>query len=288
MRRNPSIRPLFGTLIVLALGYYDWTLYQRLMGLRALESGEVERQRVNARIAAANHEADQWEAKADALAQRGAPGAAGKTAAGSANAADAVAATQKLADEVRNQLIAEWIDRVYGPFFKTLSLNPAELERFKGLIAEKRQAILDALDATRGQGVTDPADIRDAILDAIKQPNSDAQSLLGNADYNRFREYQQGLPARSTVDDLAASLPPGVTLTDQQTEALIKIIAQGQAPSTRAVSIMENLLTNVSAPVNAQDLSAAGAVLNTAQLNALKGLQVQQLAQRDLLRLLYP
>jgi len=271
-----------------ALGYNDWVLYQRLMVLRLLETGAQTRLRFERQIDALNHQADLWEAKADTLGKKPAKGAKGGRGGESTAGAEGAADVQQLANEVRRDLIAGWIDRVYGPFFKQLSLSPADLAHLKALITEKRQATLDAIDAAQAQGITDPAGMRDAILEAVKSANAETATLLGDAGYASFREYQQSLPARSTVDELSAALPAGSALTPQQNDALVNLIEHGQAPSLRAESIVQNLLTNVPIIVNRKDVTAAGSVLSPVQLSALQGLQDQQVIQRDLMRLLYP
>jgi len=286
--RNPSIRPLFGFIIVVALGYNDWVLYQRLMVLRLLETGAQTRLRFERQIYALNHQADLWEAKADILGKKPAKGAKGGPGGESTAGADGASDAQKLASEVRKDLIAAWIDRVYGPFFKKLSLSPADLAHLKALITEKRQATLDAIDAAQAQGITDPAGMRDAILEAVKSVNAETAALLGDDGNASFREYQQSLPARSTVDELSAALPAGSALTPQQSDALVNIIEHGQAPGLRAASIVQNLLTNVPIIVNRNDVAAAGSVLSPVQLSALQSLQDQQVIQRDLVRQLYP
>jgi hypothetical protein len=281
-QRNPAIRPIFGTVLVLLLGYFDWTLYQKLLMARVFESGEKTRQRMEAQIAIVTHQADIAEAKADALALKPGKGA-------DADRLSPVAkATQRLAAEVRSDLIGAWIDRVYGSFFQTLSLSPADLERFKGLIREKRQNILDAIDAAQAQGMTDQAALRSAILTAIGPVNTDTENLLGPLDYASFRAYQASLPARSTVDELAAALPAGAALTSDQSNALVAALARNQPAAERASSVVQNLLVNVPAAVTPKDLTAAEAVLTPAQLNVLQNLATQQGIQRDLLRLLYP
>jgi len=281
-QRNPTIRPLFGTVLVLLLAYFDWTLYQKLLVARAFESGDKTRQRMEAQLAIVDHMADLAEAKADALAQTPAKGA-------DANRLSPVAqTTQRLAAEVRRALIDAWIDRVYGPFFRTLSLTPAQLERFKGLIREKRQNILDAIDAAQGQGITDRAALRSAILSAIEPVNTATADLLGPLDYASFRAFQASLPARSTADQLAAALPPGAALTPDQTTALIGALERNQPAGERAASVVQNLLISVPATVTPQDLAAAGSVLTPAQLGALQNLAALQAIQRDLLRRLYP
>jgi hypothetical protein len=281
-QRNPAIRPIFGTVLVLLLGYFDWTLYQKLLVARVFESGEKTRQRMDAQLAIVTHQADVAEAKADALAQKPAKGA-------DADRLSPVAKTaQRLAAEVRSDLIGAWIDRVYGPFFKTLSLSPADLERFKGLIREKRQNILDAIDAAEAQGIADQAALRSAILTAIGPVNTETENLLGPLDYAGFRAYQASLPARSTVDELAAALPAGAALTSDQSGALIAALARNQPAAERASSVVQNLLVNVPAAVTPKDLTAAGEVLTPAQLSVLQNLATQQGIQRDLLRLLYP
>jgi hypothetical protein len=278
--RNPSIRPLFATIIVLALAYNDWNLYHKLQTLRLLETGAQTRARVQRQIQALNHQADGWEAKADALAT--VPAAAGQPAAGIAND------TQKWATEVRTELVAAWIDRVYAPFFKTAALNPGDLARFRLLITEKRQAILDAIDAARAQGIADTSTLRGAIVAAVHQPNAQIQTLLGDDRYTAFRQFQASLPARSAVDDFAMALPPSAPLSPEQHEATVRIIAQDQAPASRPISVVENLLINVPAPVTTADVTAAGSVLNRVQLDGLKSVQHQADLQRDVLRLLYP
>ena len=286
-QRNPTIRPLFGTVLVLLLAYFDWTLYQKLLVARVFESGEKTRQRMDAQLAIVTHQADVDEAQADALTQTPVKGA-------DADRLSPIAKeTQRLATEVRDDLIGAWIDRVYGPFLKTLSLSPADLERFKGLIREKRQSILDAITAAEAQASPASPDVsrdllRKAILTAVAPINDATENLLGPLDYASFRMYQASLPARSTVDEVTAALPAGVTLTPDQSAALTAVIQRHLSPSELAASVVQNLVLNVPATLTPQDLTAAEALLTPAQWGALRKVATQQDIQRDLIRMLYP
>jgi hypothetical protein len=94
---------------------------------------------------------------------------------------------------------------------------------------EKQQAMMDAMNAAREQGITPRSD-PEAFSQAISQAQAsiDAQILaqLGPDGYNTYQQYVQSIPAQNTVSQLQQALNFTDPLTSNQATALAQIIQQ--------------------------------------------------------------
>jgi hypothetical protein len=124
------------------------------------------------------------------------------------------------------------LDAHYAPLFKTLNLTPQQLDQFKNLLVEKQQAVQDAMNAAREQGInprTDPVAFQQAVSDAQAAVDAQIQQSLGAAGYADYTQYVQMLPAINTVSQVAQSLSFTDPLTGAQANQVAAII-QANAP----------------------------------------------------------
>ena len=187
------------------------------------------------------------------------------------------------------------LDARYATLFKNLNLTPAQLDQFKNLLVEKQTAMTDALAAARAQGInprTDPQEFQQLVTDAQAEADNNIKSTLGDAAYAQYQQYQQTLPQRNVVNQLAQSLSYTSTpLTSDQTEQMVSILAANAPPSTNSTG--NNIRNNVAAtfgvgfggqgsPITTDAITQAQTVLAPTQVQALQQLQSAQQAQAQL------
>ncbi|MEO6875109.1 MAG: hypothetical protein ABI222_09835 [Opitutaceae bacterium] len=189
------------------------------------------------------------------------------------------------------------LDERYAALFKNLNLSPAQLEQFKNLLVEKQTAVTDALQAARAQGInprTDPEDFQKLITDAQTDADASIKSALGDAGYTQYQQYQQTLPQRNVVNQLAQSLSYTSTpLTPEQSEQMVQILAANTPASGNATG--NNVRATVAsafgvgfggaqanASISNNAIAQASSVLSATQLTALQQLQATQQARTQL------
>jgi hypothetical protein len=183
------------------------------------------------------------------------------------------------------------LDGRYAGLFKKLNLSPADLEKFKSLLADKQATLADVLSAARTQGLN-PRDNRDEIraLVANYEAESDAtiQATLGSGAYAAYKQYEQTLPQRNVVGQLEQRLSYSSTpLSADQSEQLVSLLAAAApardnnatpglfaAPGGGAGGFGGRGGTTIPDSVVAQSQS----ILSATQVAALKQLQQEQAA----------
>jgi len=191
------------------------------------------------------------------------------------------------------------LDSRFSPLFKALNLSPADLDKFKSLLVEKQSAIADVMSAARDQGLSprDPADrgqIASLLQNAQAQADANLLQTLGPAQYAQYQNYEQTLPQRNVVTQLAQSLSYGGSpLQDSQVEQLVNILAansptqnQNAAGLGGYFSGMGGGVDNRSSPITDAAITQAQSVLSDAQVAALQQLQAQQEAQRQIAQMM--
>jgi hypothetical protein len=188
------------------------------------------------------------------------------------------------------------LDTRYAALFKNLNLSPAQLEQFKNLLVEKQTAITDALAAARAQGInprTDPEDFQKLVADAQSEADNNIKATLGDASYAQYQQYQQTLPQRNVVNQLAQSLSYTSTpLTSAQSEQMVQILAANTPASTNsAANNVRSAVTSalgvglggqLNSPITSSAITQAQTVLAPEQVQALQQLQTAQQAQTQL------
>ena len=190
------------------------------------------------------------------------------------------------------------LDSRYAALFKNLDLSPAQLEQFKNLLVERQTALTDALAAARAQDInprTDPEEFQKLVNDAQAEVDASIKSTLGDAAYAQYQQYQQTLPQRGVVNQLAQSLSYTSTpLTNEQSEQLVQILAANapaatSAPGANNRAFVANFAGGLgfggglnSAPITNNAITQAQTVLAPPQVQALQQLQAAQQAQTQL------
>ncbi len=192
------------------------------------------------------------------------------------------------------------LDARYGALFKSLNLTPEQLDQFKNLLVEKQQAMMDAMQAAREQGLdprTDAAGFKAAIAAAQQTVDAQIAQSLGDAGYQQYQQYQQTLPERNTVNQLATSLSYTQTpLTTDQQNAMVQVLAQTQAQKAGSGTTgtgsgggldLRQLMNGGGTSAVTQDaVTLASSVLSAPQVAALQQIQAQQQAQQQLAALM--
>jgi hypothetical protein len=193
------------------------------------------------------------------------------------------------------------LDSRYSALFKSLNLSPADLDKFKGLLVEKQAAITDVMGAVREQGLDprnpdDRAQISALLQSAQAQADASIQQTLGAAQYAQYQAYEQTLPQRNVVTQLAQSLSyTSSPLQDSQTEQLVNILASNSAQEQGAGGPgglfggpggPGGPFGNRMSPITDAAITQAQTILTGTQVAALQQLQAQQQAQHQIAQMM--
>ena len=194
------------------------------------------------------------------------------------------------------------LDSRFSALFKALNLNPADLDKFKNLLVEKQAAVTDVMSAAREQGLDprspdDRAQIATLLKNAQAQVDATIQQTLGAAQYAQYQNYEQTLPQRAVVTQLAQSLSyTGSPLQDSQTEALVNILAANAPAQNQNAGGLGGLFAGMggaggpfggrTSPITDAAIAQAQSVLTDTQVTALQQLQAQQQAQRQIAQMM--
>lgn len=166
------------------------------------------------------------------------------------------------------------LDREYADLFRRLNLPPAQLERFKALLAERQNARMDVMVAARAEGFN-LRDNREELQQLMRMAQDDlaaaVQEEIGADAFAIFQAYERSAPQRATVGQLEQRLSySGAPLTRGQSEQLVTLLAQaGTANGGRGGAVVTD-----------QVLTQAAAILGREQLEALRAVQAEQEAGR--------
>ncbi len=210
------------------------------------------------------------------------------------------------------------LDSRYAALFKGLNLSPAQLEKFKNLLVERQTSMMDVMTAAREQGVdprADPQGFRQLVAGTQAEIDASIKTALGDTAYAQYKDFEKTMPQRATTDQLGQRLSYTSTpLTAEQSASMVKILAQN-APATRqpgaagttgatgtvadsgggrggpGVSMIGGMFgalggqgggTTANSPITDATVNLAQGVLSGPQVDALKQLQQEQLAQQKL------
>ena len=298
---------LFLLLTTLGAGALAWQQYQELIALRASTLNNDERADLQKRLWSAEKRKHELEAslaaknrgpEVEGVDVNGPEGGPGGGRGGNRNnmASNFMAMIEK--PEIQKLMAIQQkaaLDARYAALFKTLNLSPAQLEQFKNLLVEKQTALTDALAAARAQGInprTDPEDFQKLIASAQADADANIKASLGDTGYAQYQQYQQTLPQRNVVNQLAQSLSyTNTPLTPDQTEQMVSLLAANTPASNNSTA--NNIRATVTAGfgiggagqtshITNDAITQAATVLAPAQLTALQQLQATQQAQAQL------
>lgn len=193
------------------------------------------------------------------------------------------------------------LDLRYAALFKNLHLTPAQIDQFKNLLVEKQSAFMDVMMAARDQGINprDPdgrKQLGQLVQQAQTQVDSQIQQTLGDEAFNQYKSYEQTLPQRNTVNQLAQSLSyTNAPLQDYQTEQLINILAANSgnggagrvnASTFNGIGAINAIIGGGSVRVTDAAITQAQTILSPPQVDALKQMQATQQAQQQMQKML--
>jgi RNA polymerase sigma factor (sigma-70 family) len=179
--------------------------------------------------------------------------------------------------EYIHQYQAKMIQERYEPLFKELKLTPENREKFTQLIGD---IWAKGTDAASGGGEANVENVQEAV----EKANKEMQSMLGEAGFARYNEFNMEMPARTTVKLLDGRLGDN-RLTDDQTAQLIGVVMKEPFELTHGISgdwdkaymgsqaafdehiqkvqeSQQRILQQAASFLNANQLSALGAVQN--------------------------
>ena len=312
-------------LTTIAGGAFAWSQYQELIRLRAETPNDSARADLQKRLLAMEKRKNELEGELASLRARRAltvvategdpaaedPSAPVRPSAGRFNWRNGMNNLATLLDnpefsKLWNAQQKSGLDARYAALFKDLNLSPADLDKFKSLLVEKQNAMLDVMAAAREQGLnprdpTDRAQLATLLQTAQAQVDNNILQTLGAGQYAQYQNYEQTLPQRSVVNQLAQSLSySGSPLQDAQAQQLVNILAAnapvagqgaGSGGSLFAATgggggPMAGVFGNRAAPITDSAITQAGAILTAPQVVALQQLQAQQQAQQQIARIL--
>jgi RNA polymerase sigma factor (sigma-70 family) len=127
-----------------------------------------------------------------------------------------------------HQVQVKMIRERYEPLFKELNLTPENAEKFTQLIgnmwSKGTEAVSDGSESAKQN-----------IKEAYENANKELESMLGEAGYARYNDYNMEMPARSTIKLLDGKLGDN-QLTDDQTARLIKVVMAEPFELTHGIS----------------------------------------------------
>ncbi len=199
------------------------------------------------------------------------------------NASQSNAATsgfaKMMSDPAMNDYIriamVDLVKRRYTALFQELKLSPEQIDKFTQTMTDYFHKGAQQLAASQHPGGSQ----------AASNPNSDEemgkqlQALLGESGAARFKEYNQEIPARTTVDLLNTQLGAS-KLSDEQSARLFQLVKSEPFDATHGISgdvdkaffgsqaeLDDHLLKIMES--NQRVLQQAGSFLNADQLAAL-------------------
>jgi|GEM_PF-2053748 len=175
----------------------------------------------------------------------------------------------------------------YGDLFKKLNLPPEKLDKFKDLLVEEMAAQQDIWLEMGADYNTLSKEQRDELnkrFEALnKKYESQKADLLGENDYEEYKEYSETLSERYNVTNFMESLGSGEKLTETQKEGLIEAMYE-EAKTIRYESTdddSESSSSRYDEESMAQMLKFQESI-HEAYLNAAKGiLSASQIEQLD-------
>jgi hypothetical protein len=192
----------------------------------------------------------------------------------------------------------QMMDQLYAPLIKQLGLSSEESNRFKELLADQALKAADRASALFGNGGSNRTDVLATAAADTKAQEEQVKSLLGEARYAQYKEYQQTAGDRMQLNLFKQQSGGEAALTEQQTEQLLGLIKDerqtlasagqpvpgtvgaGQDPSNLKSMISadqtEQMLANQEG-INLRVFERAKAVLSPEQLQSFGKFQTNQL-----------
>jgi RNA polymerase sigma factor (sigma-70 family) len=195
-----------------------------------------------------------------------------------------------LAQMMSNPAMKDYIRQVqtkmirdrYEPLFKELKLTPENSEKFTQLIGSIWSK---GTEAASGGDTESPG-----LRETAEAANKELESMLGEAGYARYNEFNTEIPARTTINLLGNKLGDD-RLSEDQTAQLIKVVMAEPFDLTRGISgdwdksyfgsqaDFDQYIQNVQASQQ-RILQQASSFLNSNQLSTLAAIQADSVNAR--------
>jgi Spy/CpxP family protein refolding chaperone len=151
---------------------------------------------------------------------------------------------RRLSTQARAQTL-----RHYDDLLKGLSLTPEQSEQLVKLLIEKKQAAIDVAAASIAQGIdpqSDPAKYKAMVADTKSRIEDEIQSLLGDANYAHYVDYDRTNSQNNVVSNLSNVLRnTGTPLNANQAEQLRQTLQQHETShiNAKVIADSKNFLT---------------------------------------------
>ncbi len=179
---------------------------------------------------------------------------------------------------------AKMLERFYGPLVKQLNLAPEPSEKlYQILLDQKMHGLAQMTELLRH---SDPARMSREVADFQKETDARVQTLLGDAHFAQYREYQAGIGDRGFLELMKNDFAEH-PLTEEQQQNLLKTMASGRQALTGAtghtdagpgiadsVEVMEQKLKRQES-LDTRILQTAAGFLSPAQLQILGSAQTR-------------
>lgn len=176
------------------------------------------------------------------------------------------------------------LDSRFAGLFAKLNLSPADLEKFKDLLAQRQSTGMDVMNTAREQGLNSResrAELRQLVSTLEAEADAAIQGLLGENGYQQYQEYERTLPQRNLANQLQQRLNYSSSpLTPAQTDQLVAALAASAAPSSTSGRGFRGPQVIVTDEVINQSQS----FLYGSQLQALRDLQREQQTRARLIQ----
>ena len=316
MKRYSSLLVGFLALACLACGWYAWSEYGELVGLRAQSLSGDTRASLRKEIW---H--DQKEI-ADLKKQLAGMGPGGKLAdSGGPADPNAPGKDGKKPDPMKQwfELMkdpefrrlqglvnARFMDQNFAGLYKQLNLSPENLAKFKALANERIASAQDAYGMAMEQGIDpqkDPAGFKAVMKSAMDAVDTQIKAVIGDDGWKTASTYATTMQQRAVATQLQQSLSySSAPLTDDQANQVTALLAANPAPRDPAAVVtvvniegmpitMKGYQAGYAGPyggiqpeasVSDAALNQAAGVLSQQQVAALKQLQQVQQSQQQL------
>jgi hypothetical protein len=178
------------------------------------------------------------------------------------------------------------VGRTYGAMFKSLNLPLGTQASLQELLAQRQQAVTDAVVAARENGLkskTAPEEFSAATQAAIAPLDAQIHQLLGDAAFGQYQRYQATIPEQNLIGQLQEKLSITPTpLADDQATQFLQALAQAKTASDAMLGTHSLLAGGGIAKVTDQTLAIAQSVLAPPQVQALQQIQQERADQMAL------
>ena len=192
--------------------------------------------------------------------------------------------------EYMQRAMAEKMRTMYEPLIQELKLPPERVEKFIQLLVERGARGLATLSAS--PGTAEQAQAGQAAAEADQQVRAQLPSLLGEAGYARYNEYNDEIPARTTLTLLKEKLGDN-QLNEEQSARVLQVIKAEPQDLTRGIvgspdkafsgsqAEIDDFLRQV-AESNERIVQKTGSFLTADQLSALNAVLTNGIQSRKL------